>query len=453
MPLAQGSSAKTRSHNIAELINSGYPPKQAEAIAYKTAGEDEIVGETARVRDGNGWIEIKNNPISKVGVFEYSGAQIDDSLDPNRIYKVYRPAEELADEECVASFRLVPWIDEHVMLGNRIQGAIPAEEKGVEGVIGEDVYFDESDGKLKGNIKIFSQNLENNIENSKKELSIGYVCEYDFTPGVFNGERYDLVQRKIRGNHVALVGEGRSGPDIAVLDHKKIVGKFTFDARLVMTDISAEDGEKDLQTEMEGEEKKVETEAHDVEMPESHSIQSIGDGLRRLEAAILKLVGAERREQEDVDYMPQLDDDTKIPGNVPGTKDDDVKLTGKDETEKGMKKSMDAAISRNFAKYAEDAFNKLAREASAKTALAEKVSRFVGTFDHASMNTRAQVAKYALKELKITCPPGHEVTAINSFLTTMQKVSDRVDSQVQAFDSASTGEFKSEALSNLFKGA
>lgn len=34
MPLKKGKSAKVRSSNIAELVKSGYPQKQAVAIAY-----------------------------------------------------------------------------------------------------------------------------------------------------------------------------------------------------------------------------------------------------------------------------------------------------------------------------------------------------------------------------------------------------------------------------------
>lgn len=39
MPLKKGSSKKTVSSNIGELRRSGYPGKQAAAIAYKTAGK------------------------------------------------------------------------------------------------------------------------------------------------------------------------------------------------------------------------------------------------------------------------------------------------------------------------------------------------------------------------------------------------------------------------------
>src|SRR5579859_6086961 len=130
MPLKSGKSEKTISHNI-EVEKNAHPSMsnaQAAAIAYSNArktGKDELqiaaeydddTGETSRIYDGNGWAEIKGNPISKVGVFPYSGAQISPDLDPEQIYNVYRPEEELSNPETIASFKMVPWIDDHAML-------------------------------------------------------------------------------------------------------------------------------------------------------------------------------------------------------------------------------------------------------------------------------------------------------------------------------------------------
>lgn len=39
MPLLEGKDKKTQSSNIAELMKSGYPQKQAVAISYSKAGE------------------------------------------------------------------------------------------------------------------------------------------------------------------------------------------------------------------------------------------------------------------------------------------------------------------------------------------------------------------------------------------------------------------------------
>ena len=44
-----------------------------------------------------------------------------------------------------------------------------------------------------------------------KELSLGYNLDLDETPGVWNGQRYDAVQKNIRINHLALVREARAG--------------------------------------------------------------------------------------------------------------------------------------------------------------------------------------------------------------------------------------------------
>lgn len=52
----------------------------------------------------------------------------------------------------------------------------------------------------------------------RKELSCGYSCDIENTPGEFNGERYDAIQRGIAYNHVALLppGAGRAGPTAAL---------------------------------------------------------------------------------------------------------------------------------------------------------------------------------------------------------------------------------------------
>lgn len=48
------------------------------------------------------------------------------------------------------------------------------------------------------------------------ELSCGYTCHYDPTPGEYQGEKYDGIQRRRRYNHVALgpPGWGRAGSEV-----------------------------------------------------------------------------------------------------------------------------------------------------------------------------------------------------------------------------------------------
>lgn len=71
------------------------------------------------------------------------------------------------------------------------------------------------------------------------ELSCGYSCKLDFTPGVWNGQRYDAIQRGIRYNHVALLApnEGRAGPEVSLrLDSKDAVCAIGDDMKTIRLD-------------------------------------------------------------------------------------------------------------------------------------------------------------------------------------------------------------------------
>lgn len=46
-----------------------------------------------------------------------------------------------------------------------------------------------------------------------KELSLGYNLDTVYAPGVYNGEKYDCIQKNIDINHLAIVGEARAGEE------------------------------------------------------------------------------------------------------------------------------------------------------------------------------------------------------------------------------------------------
>jgi len=356
MPLKQGSSKETISKNIAELIKSGHEPDQATAIAYKEAQDK---NGTARVVDENGFYEIKNNPLSKVGVFPYSGRQVGDMENPDKVYNVYRPAEELGSDECIDSFKLLPWIDDHVMLGIGKEGRTQAERKGVQGVIGEDVYF--KDDVLYGNLKVFSESLANLIENGKEELSCGYTCSYEFATGTYNGVQYDAIQRNIRGNHLALVDEGRMGKEVAVLDSMV----FTFDTKEIF-------------------QMNEETKTADAEVVGG----SVEDRLTKIEEMLAKLMPLEKEE-----HGAALDEEVKTPEKV---------------EEEGN--AMDAALIKK----------ELMKEIAQRDKLAGKLSAVVGTFDHSEMGLK-EVAQYGVKKLALECMDGAEIATLNGYLAGVSK--------------------------------
>lgn len=164
--------------------------------------------------DNNGFWSIKNNPISKVGVFPYLGKQIDPTLEPDKVYMVLRPAEELFNQETLDSFNEnpVPLVDDHTMIGDEYT---PPEQKGIDGVV-QNIH--QEGDRLVGDISIYSKAMKDKISQGKKDLSMGYFCTYDIEDGEYNGEHYDAIQRNIRSNHVALVDRGRCGHDVRVFD-------------------------------------------------------------------------------------------------------------------------------------------------------------------------------------------------------------------------------------------
>jgi len=414
MPLKKGNSEATISANIEELINAGHDPKQAAAIAYKEAGEEmpfteSLDKESKRIEDINGFIEIKDNPISKVGVFPYSGRQIDpdgeEGLDPDKVYQVYRSEDELSDQECIDSFKLVPWIEDHEMLGT---GLTPAEQKGVDGVVGEDIYF--KDGYLKANLKVFSDKLKVQLtKNDKKELSIGYWCLYDIKSGIYKGQKYDVVQHTIRGNHLASVTQGRAGPDVAVLDSFK----FTCDMRLAMIKNAKDEG-------------MMENETKDAEV----TLESLSTKFDKLYEMVSKLIS--KKEGDEEIKEPVLDEETEEPAVDEETEDKEGDMEKpkdmKDEETRGKTKEvMDQKLLKKLTadiallKKSNPAMDMrlFMKDLSKRNALAERISNHIGVFDYAEKSID-EVAQYGVKKLNLTCDhKGQELAVLTGYLAGM----------------------------------
>lgn len=337
---------------------------------------------SARAYDINGWFEVADNPISREGIFPYSGAQVGHS-DRGRIFQVYRPGEELSAPEALASFRLMPIIDDHTMLG---EGHTPAEDVGVAGVIGENVKFDR--GVMTANLKIFSKALAQKIKNGKTELSCGYRCVYDFTPGVWNGQPYDAIQRQIRANHLALVDEGRMGPEVSILDQMT----FTVDAK---------------ETTPVDEELKKAMEAMAAKIAELEA---------KIDGAAAKVGDEETPPSEEVVDEEVVKDEDEPPAEevedegTPPASEEAKAMDGLTKTVKALAKKVDALAARP----AMD--EKTVMEVTAKkAALVGRLKPHVGVFDHSAM-TLDDVAKYGVKKLNIKTPAGSEAIALDAYL-------------------------------------
>jgi len=350
---------------------------------------------THRIEDFNGWFEVARNPISKAGVFPYLGSSLgeeiikEQNLDPDKVYMVLRPPEELAKPDFLFSCSLLPWINDHEMLGNDETGYTRPEEKGIGGVTGEQVVFDETDDTVYSNIKLFSEAHKNEVANGKTPLSLGYRCAYKWAPGEYKGEKYDLIQMNLRGNHLASVDDGRMGPTVAVLDHNDIKGESPMDELIkLMAAVMAKLQEmKDANP----------AEPAKVEVEDEDDATKSADDTKAADAA-----DDVKATDTDDTKAADADEDTKAADAA-----DDVKATDTDDTKAVTVEAMDAAVESRVMKQ----FQAIQRG----QALAAKLKPHVGVFDH-SNKTEAEIAAYGVKKLGLAVDKGLEIPTLKGYL-------------------------------------
>ncbi|TJU97722.1 MAG: DUF2213 domain-containing protein, partial [Mesorhizobium sp.] len=171
---------------------------------------------SVRSFDQDGHLRVEMTPISKANICPYYGREIPDfealALDPERIYRLYRDADELA--KAAPTFVGKPLLLKHIPVS-----AKDHPREAVVGALGDAVEFHAP--YLMAPLSIWDGAAIALIESDRqKELSSSYRYRADMTPGTLAGECYDGVMRDISGNHVALVEEGRAGPDVVVGDSK-----------------------------------------------------------------------------------------------------------------------------------------------------------------------------------------------------------------------------------------
>jgi hypothetical protein len=168
-------------------------------------------GKPRRTRDGYLVADVR---AGRTGIQLYRGDEVGKPhLDSVR---VFRPPSEVFDDAAMRSFTSVPVTIDH-----------PPEDvtpdnwlKYARGYTGESIR---EDGGKFVRVPLILKDAEaiKVVESGEKtELSFGYYCDLDFTPGrTSDGEDYDATQRVLRGNHLAIVSAGRAGGDCRIGDN------------------------------------------------------------------------------------------------------------------------------------------------------------------------------------------------------------------------------------------
>lgn len=166
------------------------------------------VSGTRRTADGYLIAEAKS---VRTGIQLYSGDEVGKPEMP--IVRVYRPAEQVFADTSLQSFTHAP------VTMNHPDEAVTAENW-KDLAIGEVSTAAKKDGEwvhlplILKDAKAIAE-----VEEGKRELSIGYTCELVWGDGVTpDGQQFDATQTNIKINHLAVVTRARAGSQARIGD-------------------------------------------------------------------------------------------------------------------------------------------------------------------------------------------------------------------------------------------
>lgn len=149
--------------------------------------------------------------IARTGIQQYLGSEM--GRPDLSVVRVYRPEDEVFAKDALASMAHRP-----VTLDHPAEPVTAANWKVHSvGQVGADVARDGEFVRVP--LVLMDQAAIDAVRAGKRQLSVGYMAEIDWTAGVTaDGKPYDAVQRRIRANHLAVVDAARAGPACRIGD-------------------------------------------------------------------------------------------------------------------------------------------------------------------------------------------------------------------------------------------
>lgn len=148
---------------------------------------------TAR-RDADGFLH--DTPVvGRVGIQEYKRAD-------GGIRRELRLPDEVFHPDALKSFRGKPITVDHPTVGR------VTKDNAHRFTVGTMLAEGRADGEaVRADIVIHAADAIGD----RRQLSLGYTCDMEDTPGEWNGQQYDSIQRNIRVNHLSVVKLARAG--------------------------------------------------------------------------------------------------------------------------------------------------------------------------------------------------------------------------------------------------
>jgi uncharacterized protein len=148
---------------------------------------------------------------ARTGLQTYQGREVGKPEKASIV--VYRPEDEVFKADALASMAHRP------VTINHPAAMVTADnwKTHARGMTGGEVARDGDFVRIP--LTVMDADAIRDVQAGKRQLSWGYTCDLDWTPGVTaDGKAYDAIQRNIRGNHLAIVDAARAGPACRIGD-------------------------------------------------------------------------------------------------------------------------------------------------------------------------------------------------------------------------------------------
>lgn len=186
-------------------------------------GDVRAIGSNRTVGETTNFLQVRNCVLTGVGVAPYLGRELQNykelGLDGEKTYFIYRPLEEVVKAK--DTFNLLPVLDIHTPIDSK---HLPA--KYTLGTSGETAVIE--GGELKNTVGLWNQEAidavflaDKDTNKGKKDLSCGYTYELVPEEGMYQGKPYQFKMINLKGNHIALVEDGRH-PTAQIADHNTV---------------------------------------------------------------------------------------------------------------------------------------------------------------------------------------------------------------------------------------
>jgi len=182
---------------------------------------DKINGISKRTITDEGYLLIKDARIARTGIQQYLSAElrnVDGSpmfpeKEPSTIVNVNRSPAEVFSKESLASFEMQPVTD-----GHPAEGVTVLNHEGLSVGVAFNIRNDNT--FVIADLRITNADMIKTIDGGKRELSNGYDADLVVQSGkTVDGEVFEVEQKTIRGNHVAIVDQARCGPVCSISDN------------------------------------------------------------------------------------------------------------------------------------------------------------------------------------------------------------------------------------------